>query len=428
MKTLLKKFLIGILTLEARLVLIKYDPGVIAVTGNVGKTSTKDAIARALSGVKDVRKSTKSYNSEIGIPLTILGVPNAWDNYWGWLKNIGRGLVLLVTRTDYPNWLVLEVGADHPGDIKKAARWLQADIAVITQIGETPVHVEYFDSPEAVAREKEHLLTTIRPGGIAILNADDRHVMAMKPPRWVRTITIGMNENAGVFAHNMAVTYTSDGKPKGIACKISFEGNLVPYAIDGAIGFQHFYAVLAAIAVGLSQEGNMIQIIESLRGFTIPPGRMRIIEGKNDSTMLDDTYNASPSATESALLALESINTPGRKIALLGDMKELGTYERQAHEKIGKIAARVCDELVVVGEAMAHAGEAAEKEGLITVYRFSDSTEAASQLADMPAPGDVILIKGSQSMRMERITEAFMAHPEQKGELLVRQEEQWQKR
>ena len=134
MKSFLKKIIVSILESEARLILKKYNPFIIAITGSVGKTSAKDAIYTVLAGsVSRVRKSEKSFNSEIGVPLTILGCDNAWSNPFLWLKNILNGLELILLRSNYPNCLVLEVGADHPGDIQKITKWLKPDVAVITQ-------------------------------------------------------------------------------------------------------------------------------------------------------------------------------------------------------------------------------------------------------------------------------------------------------
>src|SRR3989338_1816365 len=163
MKNLFKKLIVFIITLQARAVLRKYKPMIVAVTGSVGKTSTKDAIYAVLSKSARVRKSEKSFNSEIGLPLTILGAPNAWSNPFRWLANIVDGLFLIWFDAPYPEWLVLEVGADRPGDIRSLAGWLPVDIAVITRLPEVPVHVEFFDSPEAVVEEKASLIDAIKP-------------------------------------------------------------------------------------------------------------------------------------------------------------------------------------------------------------------------------------------------------------------------
>ena len=135
MKTILKKIITYILRLESVLVLFKYKPKIIAITGSVGKTSTKDAVYAVLSGITYVRKSEKSYNSEIGLPLTILGVPNGWNNPLIWLKNIFAGLWLFIYPHKYPKMLVLEVGVGKEGDMKKTASWLKTDVVIITAVG-----------------------------------------------------------------------------------------------------------------------------------------------------------------------------------------------------------------------------------------------------------------------------------------------------
>src|SRR3989339_898057 len=158
MRTIFRKTLIHILRIESRLVISKYKPKIIAITGSVGKTSTKDAVYAVLSGITYVRKSEKSYNSEIGLPLTILGVPNGWNNPLIWLKNILKGLWLLLMYHKYPKWLVLEVGVSHPDDMHCTASWLKTDVVIITAIGETPAHIEFFNSRKHLIEEKSKLI------------------------------------------------------------------------------------------------------------------------------------------------------------------------------------------------------------------------------------------------------------------------------
>src|SRR3989344_8120119 len=145
MKTTFKKIITYILKTESRLVLWKYKPKVVAITGSVGKTSTKDAVYAVLSKIAHIRKSEKSFNSEIGLPLTILGCPNGWNNPVIWLANVFKGLWLFLWPHKYPEWLVLEVGVGKQGDMRKTASWLKTDAVIITAIGETPVHIEFFD-------------------------------------------------------------------------------------------------------------------------------------------------------------------------------------------------------------------------------------------------------------------------------------------
>jgi UDP-N-acetylmuramoyl-tripeptide--D-alanyl-D-alanine ligase len=171
MKNFFKKIVTFIIEAQARAILKKYRPTIIAVTGSVGKTSTKDAIYTVLERTGFVRKSDKSFNSEIGVPLTILGVPNGWSNPFIWLQNITHGLELIFLKSDYPKTLIIEVGADHPGDIKRVASWLRPDIAVITTVSKIPVHVEFFPSRKALLDEKLALARAVKSEGTLILPA-----------------------------------------------------------------------------------------------------------------------------------------------------------------------------------------------------------------------------------------------------------------
>ena len=180
MKDTFKKIIIYILIFEAKLVLWKYKPRVVAITGSVGKTSTKDAVYAVFSKFTYVRKSDKSFNSEIGLPLTILGVPNGWNSPKVWIRNIFKGLWLILAPHKYPKWLILEVGVGKPGDMARTASWLKTDAVIMTAIGETPVHIEFFESRKQLIEEKAGLIKTLRRDGLLILNADDEAIFEMK--------------------------------------------------------------------------------------------------------------------------------------------------------------------------------------------------------------------------------------------------------
>ncbi len=169
MKTIFKKIITYILQIESRLIIFKYKPKIIAIIGSVGKTSTKDAVYRVISDISYVRKSEKSYNSEIGLPLTILGIPNGWNNPLIWFKNILKGLWLFLAPHKYPKWLVLEVGVGKPGDMRHTASWLKTDVVIITAIGETPAHIEFFNSRKHLIEEKSKLIKTFVKSGDLIL-------------------------------------------------------------------------------------------------------------------------------------------------------------------------------------------------------------------------------------------------------------------
>ncbi|MEK7134143.1 MAG: UDP-N-acetylmuramoyl-tripeptide--D-alanyl-D-alanine ligase [Patescibacteria group bacterium] len=429
MKDILKKIITAIITWEAKMVLKKYRPQVVAVTGNVGKTSTTGALHVALRRAYFVRKSEKSYNSEIGVPLAILGVLSAWTNPLGWARNILEGLRLIFLKNHYPKWLILEVGADRPGDIARVAAWLRPDIVVVTKIGEIPVHVEFFASVDEVVAEKGTLVEALAPEGLLVLDIDSPRAMSLAAKTTARVVTYGFAQEAHFVASHAEIVYDKEsGAPEGITFKINHGTRSMPIRIRGTIGQHHAYPVLAAIAVSVSEGTNLVSAAQWIEEEYVPPaGRLRILKGIGESIVLDDTYNASPSAVQAGLAALENVKGK-RKIAVLGDMMELGRHSVEEHRKIGETVAEAADIFFAVGPRMKAAGEIARGKRLKTIETFSDSREAGDALRKILKAGDVVLVKGSQSTRMERVVEEIMAEPEKRKELLVRQDEEWQKR
>jgi UDP-N-acetylmuramyl pentapeptide synthase len=434
MNQFFKKGIVWLLRLEASLVVKKYKPHIIAVTGSVGKTSTKDAIYAVVSAHAHVRKSEKSFNSEIGIPLTILGCPNAWRNPLQWAQNLLDGLFLIIFRAPYPEWLVLEVGADRPGDIRGLARWLRADIVVITHLPEVPVHVEFFDSPEEVMEEKASLINALVSGGTLVLFGDDQGVasLATRAPH-ARILTFGFAPGRDARADNFSFLYeseTENKKPIGMQAELSMHGRSAPLSIIGSLGRHMFLPALAAAAVGEALGEPIETIIAALGAYQPPVGRMHLISGARGALIIDDTYNSSPAAVAAALDTLGMIHPKGRRIAVLGDMLELGRHSVEEHRKAGAHAAKNCDLLVTVGFRARDSGEGALDAGLAdtNIFQYEDAERAADELSRMVGEGDCILVKGSQSMRMERIVKTLMADPSQAPQLLVRQDEEWNKR
>jgi len=430
MKRIAKKMIIWILTWEARLVLRKYRPKIVAVTGNVGKTSTKDAIYTVLSKAYFVRKSEKSFNSELGVPLTVLGCKSGWDSPAAWLSNIAEGLALLFLKNHYPAWLILEVGADRPGDIARIAKWLSPDIVVVTRIGEVPVHVEFFASAKEVVEEKAHLVEALKEGGLLLLNADDPEVLAMKEKSREKTLTFGMSDRASMRATNGQMLYDDAGTPFGVTFKIEYNSSSLPVRLEGTAGLKYAYAVLPALLIGVSEGVNLVSAVEWIQQYETPPGRLRILPGMKKTTILDDSYNSSPAAIEAALDALLAIQAKGRKIAVLGDMMELGKHSEEEHKKAGARAAEICGMLVTVGlRARTIAEEARAKNmGKRDIMSFDDAREAGNALKSIVNEGDVVLVKGSQAVRLERVVEELLADPHEARRLLVRQEPEWRVR
>jgi UDP-N-acetylmuramoyl-tripeptide--D-alanyl-D-alanine ligase len=348
----------------------------------------------------------------------------------GWLRNVMAGVKLIVGKAKYPDCLVLEIGADHPGDIKRVCKWLRPDIAVITRVSRTPVHVEFFRSPDEVFEEKASLAAAVKRGGSLILFADDEKVMSLADrvkDAGVSVVSFGSSETAAVRASDYMNVYES-GKPAGISFGLNVDGAKESVMVRGIVGQTYIYPLLAAAAVGKVRGIDIASIARSLSGYEAPRGRMNIISGMNGSSIIDDVYNSSPDAASSALATLKGLDCSGSRIAILADMMELGKYAADEHKKIGREAAMSgLSFLFTVGPRSKMTAEEAVRNGMPagSVRSFDNAEQAAEHVRSMIKPGDVVLIKGSQSMRMERATKALMSAPESSAKLLVRQEREW---
>lgn len=417
MKSILKKIISSILIFESKIILKKYKPTIISITGTVGKTSTKDAIFTALSSVYYVRKSEKSFNSELGVPLTILGCPNGWNDPVVWLSNILEGLELIFFNANYPKYLVLEIGADHPGDIESISKWLSSDIVLINKIGDIPVHVEFFKSPEDVVKEKSYLIKSLKPNGTLILFADDKKVINLSQNIKQTVNTFGINEMATVTASNISIAYDENSLPRGMSFKINNKGNSIPVKIDDILGTQQIYPILASITAGLILNVPISKMIDSFANHIPPKGRMNILSGINGSVIIDDSYNSSPDALREGLTTLASLQSSGKRIAVIGDMMELGNFSSEEHKKAGVQAIQSSDILVTVGPRSRDMSDKA--------ISFNSSKEAGEYVKGIVGKGDIVFVKGSQSMRMEKVSKALLAEPDKASELLVRQDKEW---
>ena len=401
-------------------------PIIVALTGSVGKTSTKDAVYSAVKGSLQARKSEKSFNSEIGVPLTVLGLPNGWSNPFLWIKNIIDGFLTALLSKEYPKILILETGVDTPGDMEKLTSWMQPDIVVLTRLPDVPVHVEYFSSPDAVVVEKMKLVLALKPSGKLIYNNDDTIIQSKLSE--VRQECIGFSRylETDFTAGKDKIVYQDD-VPIGIEFVITTQGKSHKVLLKNTIGTQHLYSACAALAVAVELGVAVEVAVEGLQKHEPPAGRMRLISGIKSSILIDDTYNSSPTAAESALQALAEVKYATRKIAILGDMLELGKYSSKEHEKVGKQAAQSADILFTVGIRAHQIAEGALAAGMSekNIFQYDDALRAGRELQALLQSGDVVLIKASQGIRAERIIEEVMEHPEQAAQLLVRQDRTW---
>ncbi len=395
-----------VLKVLARAIINKYRPSIIAVTGSVGKTGTKQAIYAALNGSRSVRSSRGNFNNELGVPLTIIGSWDKIEGYFFWLRVIAGGVRTIVFGGAYPEVLILEYGIQKPGDMEYLLEIATPSIAVMTAIGATPVHAEFFPDAAAVAAEKAKLAAAVSGGGFVVLDADDGVVARMRASIHGRVITFGFNKGADLRITNFDYLET-EVKPVGIAWKLQYAGSLVPFRFTGILGKPHAAAAAAGTAVGLAFGLNLVRIAEDIQKQYVPAKhRMQIVEGKNGVTIIDDSYNASPIAMEEAIGALEALNAK-RKIAVLGDMLELGSYSEAAHRTIGKRVAKIVDVLVTVGFASRHIAEEAnnEKRKKISVTGVPSVIEAIELVPGLLKPGDLVLIKGSRGVALDCLVE-----------------------
>ncbi|MEK7481879.1 MAG: UDP-N-acetylmuramoyl-tripeptide--D-alanyl-D-alanine ligase [Patescibacteria group bacterium] len=407
----------------ARLTIWRFQPEVIAITGSVGKTSTKEAIFAILAHCGDfkkkkwrARKASENFNNELGAPLTVLG---NWKKigrplFLFWFRVIIASLarLILMPSSWYPKILILEYGAAKPGDIKYLLNIAKPKIGVITAVGEIPVHIEFYENQEAVAREKSKLIENMFINNFAVLNFDDKAVMSAKEKTRANAITFGFNEGADIRISNFE-NRSDKNKPLGISFKIEHKENFVPIFLNNVFGAPQAYVIGAAAVVGLIYGLNLVEISELVSAHYKPAkGRLNLISGVKNTYIIDDSYNASPASMKMALETIKNLEAK-RKIAVLGDMLELGKYAIEAHQIIGKLAKEAVDVLITVGPRGKFIAEAALAEGMPKnhVLSFDTNEEAGPEVQKIIKKGDLILIKASRAMGLEKIVDEISAAP-----------------
>lgn len=354
----------------------KMNVRVIGITGSVGKSTTKELVAEVLSQRYRTLKNTGNLNNEIGLPLTLL--------------RLGEG----------HQRAVLEMGFYIPGEISFLCDLALPEVGVITNIG--TVHAERAGSQEAIARGKAELVQALPPAprGVAILNYDDPWVRAMSAKTQARVLFYGLEPPAELWADNI------EGMGlEGIRFRLHYHNEVLHLRVP-LIGAHSVHTVLRAAAVGLTEGLTWGEIIEGLQ-YAHAQLRLVAVRAQSGALILDDSYNASPESTLAALNLLKELE--GRRIAVLGDMLELGPYERQGHEIVGIRAAEVAERLIAVGERARLIAQMARKAGMPSakVTWVHDVPEAIDLLSSELREGDVVLVKGSHGLRMDRIVSAF---------------------
>jgi UDP-N-acetylmuramoyl-tripeptide--D-alanyl-D-alanine ligase len=350
----------------------KMNVRVIGVTGSVGKTTTKELITEILCQRYQTLKNPGNMNNEIGLPLTILRLRNEHQR------------------------AVLEMGFYVAGEIALLCDIALPEIGVITNVG--TVHAERAGSQEAIARGKAELVQSLPPAprGTAILNFDDPWVTQMAQQTSAKVFFYGLNPSADLWAD-----YIEGMGLEGIRFRLHYRNEVLHLHVP-LIGAHSVQTALRAAAVGLVEDLTWDEIIDGLQQAHTQL-RLVTVRTPSGALILDDSYNASPESTLAALNLLNELE--GRRIAVLGDMLELGQYERQGHEIVGLRVAEVADRLIAIGERARMIVQAARKAGMPAqkITWIADAPEAVAILREELKEGDVALVKGSRGLQMDRI-------------------------
>lgn len=352
----------------------RHNPRVIGITGSVGKTTTKELVAAVLARRYNTLRSRGSYNNEIGLPLTLLQITNAHER------------------------VVLEMGMYDVGEIADLARIARPHVGVVTNIG--PVHLERAGSMERIANAKTELVQALPPDGVAILNYDDPLVRDMAQKTRARVLYYGLSPKADLWASGI------EGMGlEGIHFRLHHGGETLHLRVP-LLGRHSVHTALRAAAVGLVEGESWQEIIEGLQRGS-PQLRLVAVDGINGSTLLDDSYNASPQSTLAALNLLDELD--GRKIAVLGDMLELGNFEEEGHRKVGLRVIDSVDVLITVGRLGRIIAKEAQRWGFppSSVYVLDDNAQTIELLQEIIVPGDIVLVKGSRALHLEEVVMAL---------------------
>lgn len=406
----------------ARLILRRHKPTVIAVAGSLGKTGTKDAIAAGLaSPTRMVRKTQGNFNAEIGVPATVMSSGGSPRSIGRWVRLLWRGKKQALFGGRYPNALVLELAADHPGDLKPLLNLVKPSIGVLTSAA--PEHLEYFGDENNVMDEESLVVRSLPPTGTAVLNIDDPRIAVLAKTLTCKVLTYGWSEEAMIRAESASITKDERVLPDGMVAKISLDGSTIPIALPGVIGKHQVYPIMAAIAVGRALGDEAMSIVQRLSSYVPPAGRMRLFHGRDGALLIDDTYNASPEAVQAAIRTLHELDVPNARIAILGQMSELGSAAAEWHDRIGReVATLRINELITVGPLAERIGKAAAEAGMEAshIHNVADAEAAAALVQPWLSPGVAVLLKGSRfAARLEKAVAILLDNPERDMMYLV---------
>ena len=358
----------------------RFTGPLVGVTGTSGKTTTKEMLAGILSLKRPGLVTKGNFNNLIGLPLTLFCL--AGDH----------------------EWVVLEMGMSARGEITRLSQIAAPTIGIITNVG--PAHLETLHGLEGVARAKGELFESLAPGSCAVINADDRHVRKIPVANSVRRLLYGLDPDADVRAELIEST------TQGQRFQLRLPDGKWPVQL-GVVGRHNISNALAAAAAAYVMEIDSETIVRGLEAFNACSGRMELVDLDCNVLLIEDSYNANPLSVGAALETLDELADSGQRIAVLGDMLELGEDARRWHREVGAMAAEKTDSLILVGDLCREVEIGAVEAGMSVdaITRVASHGEAIGLLGKLIRPGARILVKGSRGMRMEVVSNALKEQP-----------------
>jgi UDP-N-acetylmuramoyl-tripeptide--D-alanyl-D-alanine ligase len=429
-QTFLRKILMPYLAWCARRIVAKNKPLVIGITGSVGKSSTKEAIYCVLKDRFRVRKSQGNLNNEIGLPLAVIGETDPRGNWLDWAGILVKGFLLTLKKSrSYPKILILEMAVDRPGDMKYLVNLAPPKIGVITDIGVT--HWEFFHDEKKILQEKAQMVKNIPADGLAVLNHDNAQLRSFAKNFSRPVLTYGFRAGADVLASDLKIGYAPDlgegvNLANGASFRVSYKTIFLPFKLPDVISKTQVSSALAAATIGIKLGMNLVEIGKNLKEYEPLPGRMRLLRGKRGNLIIDDTYNSAPSSVKSALEILAMVKSK-KKTVILGDMLELGSLEEKSHRDLAKLIYPVANKIILVGKRTTATHKELRKLGFQDkIYHFRLVTNLLPKLPSLVGKGEVILVKGSQGLRMEKAVEELVIKKELPK--LTRQDKYWKRK
>ena len=369
--------------------LAAYRPQLVAITGSTGKTIAATAVQLALSHDRSVRIATPGDNTPLSVAKAILGLPDA-PGARNWMRLLARSAAREI-KSEEPDALIVEVGASKPGDVDRVAIRMSPQVVIVTNVG--TAHTRLLGEKELVAHEFESLVATASPDTTIILNADDELTLGMAERAKGPVMLVGRGDDADV-----QIVRTHRLPHGGLGVELSVHGQGYEVTWPTVLGQHHLpllgMGLAAAHALGVPTK----QALASIKKWPGLSRRMEGVNGVHESRIIDDTYNATPESMKAGLSTLRTLSAK-RRIAVLGDITDLGGESLDVHQQIGTMAAEVANMVIVVGQEIEAAGAVALRSG-VDVHHFADSDEVGKWLPGLITKGDLIYVSGSRDMQM----------------------------